>query len=61
MSLFDTVKGFASDLFKLSKRVDKNTEDIEELRRSLKTLASFSQKVANAVKYNQTKAEFAEK
>lgn len=61
MSLFDAVKGFATDLFKLTKRVDKNTEDIEELRRNLKTLAGFSQKVANAIRRNQIKAEFAEK
>ena len=57
MSLIDRVTGFASELFNLTKRVDKNAEDITELRRDLKALAAFSQKVANAVVRNQDKAE----
>jgi hypothetical protein len=61
MSLFDTVKDFATELFKITNRVAKNAEDIRELRQDLEVLAGFSRKVANVVKQNQAKIEFSEK
>lgn len=57
MSLLEKLTSFASDLFKLTQRVDENAEEIAELRRDLKTLADFSRKVAGAVTRNQDKAE----
>jgi septal ring factor EnvC (AmiA/AmiB activator) len=57
MSVLDRLTGFARDLFQLASRVDKNAQDIEELRQDLKTLSEFSQKVAYAVKRNRDQSK----
>lgn len=57
MNPFDMIKSVVADVFKLHQRVDKNAEEIADLRRDLKTLADFSRKVAGAVTRNKDKAE----
>lgn len=56
MSLSD-IASFGKKLLFLSERVDKNAEEIETLRQDLKTLTDFTQKVAYAVRRNESRAE----
>lgn len=57
MTWVGNITEFAKRLLQLQGRVEKNTEDIKELRQDLKELTEFTRKVAYAVQRNKDKQE----
>lgn len=57
MSWMQDLASFAKRLITLEHRVETNTKEIEDLRRDLKTLTGFTQRVANAVKRNEERRQ----
>lgn len=57
MSWMQDLASFAKRLVTLEDRVETNTKEIEELRKDLKTLTGFTQKVAYAVKRNEERSQ----
>lgn len=57
MSWTGDLAKFVKKLLLLEQRVEKNAEDIKNIRQDLKELTDFTRKVAYAVKSYQSKAE----